>query len=65
MLSFTDSLSPTPCSGGASTVLVTFDLHERVSEERERLGQTTSEYVANIIQEYEWLTERMEQKHEQ
>ena len=44
---------------------IPIDLHERVSEERERLGQTTSEYVANIIQEYEWLTERMEQKHEQ
>ena len=25
-------------------------LHERVSEERERLGQTTSEYIANLIQ---------------
>ena len=24
-------------------------LHERVSEERERLGQTTSEYIANLI----------------
>ena len=28
------------------------DLHERVSEERERLGQTTSEYIANLIQDY-------------
>ena len=28
------------------------DLHERVSEERERLGQTTSEYITNLIQEY-------------
>ena len=27
-------------------------LHERVSGERERLGQTTSEYIANLIQEY-------------
>ena len=27
-------------------------LHERVSEERERLGQTTSEYIARLIQEY-------------
>ena len=27
-------------------------LHERVSGERERLGQTTSEYVTNLIQEY-------------
>ena len=27
-------------------------LHERVSEERERLGETTSEYIANLIQEY-------------
>ena len=33
-------------------------LHERVSEERERLGQTTSEYIANLIQDYRivmWL----------
>ena len=28
------------------------DLHERVSEERERLGQTTSEYITNLIQDY-------------
>ena len=27
-------------------------LHERVSEERERLGQTTSEYITRLIQEY-------------
>ena len=27
-------------------------LHERVSEERERLGQTTSEYITQLIQEY-------------
>ncbi len=27
-------------------------LHERVSEERERLGQTTSEYITNLIQNY-------------
>ena len=27
-------------------------LHERVSEERDRLGQTTSEYIANLIQDY-------------
>ena len=27
-------------------------LHERVSEERERLGETTSEYIVNLIQEY-------------
>ena len=27
-------------------------LHERVSEERERLGETASEYIANLIQEY-------------
>ena len=26
---------------------IPIDLHERVSEERERLGQTTSEYIAN------------------
>ena len=31
---------------------VPIDLHERVSEERERLGETTSEYIANLIQEY-------------
>ena len=24
-------------------------LHEQVSEERERLGQTTSEYIINLI----------------
>lgn len=33
-------------------------LHERVSEERERLGQTTSEDIANLIQDYRivmWL----------
>ena len=27
-------------------------LHERVNEERERLGQTNREYVTNLIQEY-------------
>ena len=27
-------------------------LHERVSEEREHLGQTTSEYITRLIQEY-------------
>ena len=27
-------------------------LHERVSEERGRLGQTTSEYITKLIQEY-------------
>ena len=27
-------------------------LHERVSEERERLGETTREYIVNLIQEY-------------
>lgn len=27
-------------------------LHERVSEERECLGQTTSEYITQLIQEY-------------
>ena len=31
---------------------IPIDLHERVSEERERLGQTTSEYIAYLIQEY-------------
>ena len=27
-------------------------LHERVSEERERMGRTTSEYITQLIQEY-------------
>ena len=31
---------------------IPIDLHERVSEERERLGQTTSEYITYLIQEY-------------
>ena len=31
---------------------IPIDLHERVSEERERLGQTASEYIANLIQDY-------------
>ena len=31
---------------------IPIDLHERVSEERERMGQTTSEYITNLIQEY-------------
>lgn len=31
---------------------IPIDLHERVSEERERLGQTTSEYIVNLIQDY-------------
>ena len=31
---------------------IPIDLHERVSEERERLGQTTSEYIANLIQKH-------------
>lgn len=31
---------------------VPIDLHERVSEEREQLGQTTSEYITNLIQDY-------------
>ena len=31
---------------------IPIDLHERVSEDRERLGQTTSEYIANLIQDY-------------
>ena len=31
---------------------IPIDLHERVSEARERLGQTTSEYITNLIQEY-------------
>ena len=30
---------------------IPIDLHERVSEERERLGQTTSESIANLIQD--------------
>ena len=32
-------------------------LHERVSEERERLGQTTSEYITQLIQKYYNRTE--------
>ena len=35
-----------------SCAQIPIDLHERVSEERERLGQTTSEYIANLIQDY-------------
>ena len=31
---------------------IPIDLHEWVSEERERLGQTSSEYITNLIQEY-------------
>ena len=31
---------------------IPIDLHERVSKERERLGQTTSEYITNLIQNY-------------
>ena len=31
---------------------IPMDLHERVGEERERLGQTTSEYITNLIQNY-------------
>ena len=31
---------------------IPISLHERVSEERERLGQTTSEYITQLIQEY-------------
>ena len=31
---------------------IPIDLHERVSEERERLGQTTSEYITTPIHEY-------------
>ena len=31
---------------------IPIDLHERVSEERERLGKTTSEYIVNLIQDY-------------
>ena len=31
---------------------IPIDLHERVSEERERLSQTTSEYITNLIQDY-------------
>ncbi len=36
---------------------IPIDLHERVSEERERLGQTTSEYIANLIQDYDGGTD--------
>ena len=37
---------------------IPIDLHERVSEERERLGQTTSEYIANLIQNYYNMMEK-------
>ena len=37
---------------------IPIDLHERVSEERERLGQTTREYIANIIQDYPAMVTR-------
>ena len=30
---------------------IPIDLHERGSEERERLGQTTSEYITNTTKE--------------
>ena len=39
------------------------DLHERVSEERERLGQTTSEYITNLIQEYYDMIGKSERRH--
>ena len=39
---------------------IPIDLHERVSEERERLGQTTSEYITNLIQEYNRLREMVD-----
>ena len=38
-------------------VQIPISLHERVSEERERLGQTTSEYITRLIQEYYNMTE--------
>ena len=38
-------------------------LHERVSEERERLGQTTSEYIANLIQDYAGVTGDLKFRH--
>ena len=38
-------------------------LHERVSEERERLGETTSEYIANLIQEYYNMMENPARSH--
>ena len=38
---------------------IPIDLHERVSEERERLGQTTSEYITNLIQEYYDMIEKV------
>ena len=37
-------------------------LHERVSEERERLGQTTSEYITQLIQEYYNMMEELFQR---
>ena len=39
---------------------IPIDLHERVSEERERLGQTTSEYIANLIQDYRTAREALD-----
>ena len=37
---------------------IPIDLHERVSEERERLGQTTSEYITNLIQDHPAMVTR-------
>lgn len=42
---------------------IPIDLHERVSEERERLGQTTSEYIANLIQRPLQHDEKSERRH--
>ena len=42
---------------------IPIDLHERVSEERERLGQTTSEYIANLIQELLQHDGKSERRH--
>ena len=39
--------SPKTCALSSPSTCI-----ERVSEERERLGQTTSEYITNLIQEY-------------
>ena len=41
---------------------IPIDLHERVSEERERLGQTTSEYIANLIQDYRLMADAGNQR---
>ena len=36
---------------------IPIDLHERVSEERERLGLTTAQYITNLLTEYYQMKE--------